>query len=194
MSSREHPSSTAESQLGKKPLTCPRPGLCELAALPLLQLTSPPSAARVLEAPRAALPEELWGRGGCRSSTKHTEPEPCQKMGAADCSRNVPSVRILWHRPASPTRAPGCWEEGRGTALARSRRIHVVAGEAVRVLDDPLLVDVHEDLLAADGADAVGEVLGGHPRGAVELRRAEQRGRDGHGGARIPHPPGAAQL
>lgn len=43
------------------------------------------------------------------------------------------------------------------------RRIHVVAGEPVSILDDPLLVDVHEDLLAADGADAVGEVLGGHP-------------------------------
>lgn len=43
------------------------------------------------------------------------------------------------------------------------RRIHVVAGEAVGVLNDPLLVDIHEDLLAADGADAVGEVLGGHP-------------------------------
>lgn len=39
----------------------------------------------------------------------------------------------------------------------------MVAGEPVSVLDDPLLVDVHEDLLAADGADAVGEVLGGHP-------------------------------
>lgn len=47
----------------------------------------------------------------------------------------------------------------------------MVAGEPVSVLDDPLLVDVHEDLLAADGADAVGEVLGGHPRGTVELSK-----------------------
>lgn len=45
----------------------------------------------------------------------------------------------------------------------------MVAGEAVGVLDDPLLIDVDEDLLAADGTDAVREVLGGHPRGAVEL-------------------------
>lgn len=39
----------------------------------------------------------------------------------------------------------------------------MVAGEAVGVLNDPFLVDIHEDLLAADGADAVREVLGGHP-------------------------------
>lgn len=43
------------------------------------------------------------------------------------------------------------------------RRIHVVAGEAVGVLNDPFLVDIHEDLLATDRTDAVGEVLGGHP-------------------------------
>lgn len=39
----------------------------------------------------------------------------------------------------------------------------MVAGEAVGVLKDPLLVDIHEDLLATDGTDAVREVLGGHP-------------------------------
>lgn len=55
----------------------------------------------------------------------------------------------------------------RGTSEAGGwhlqRRIHVVAGEAVGVLDDPFLIDIHEDLLATDGTDAVGEVLGGHP-------------------------------
>lgn len=70
-----------------------------------------------------------------------------------------------------PRRAAG---EARG--WLRRRRIHVVAGEAVGVLDDPLLVDVHEDLLAADGTDAVGEVLGGHPRGAVELSEGRAEG------------------
>lgn len=39
----------------------------------------------------------------------------------------------------------------------------MVAGEAVGVLNDPFLVDIHEDLLATDRTDAVGEVLGGHP-------------------------------
>lgn len=52
----------------------------------------------------------------------------------------------------------------------------MVAGEAVGVLDDPLLIDIDEDLLATDGADAVREVLGGHPRGAVELHRGRAEG------------------
>ena len=52
----------------------------------------------------------------------------------------------------------------------------MVAGEAVGVLDDPFLVDVHKDLLAADSTDAVGEVLGGHPRGAVELSEGRAEG------------------
>lgn len=43
------------------------------------------------------------------------------------------------------------------------RRIHVVAGEAVGVLNDAFFIDIHKDLLAADGTDAVREVLGGHP-------------------------------
>lgn len=76
----------------------------------------------------------------------------------------------------SPPRELSAAGPGGARGWLRRRRIHVVAGEAVGVLDDPLLVDVHEDLLAADGADAVGEVLGGHPRGAVELSegRAER--------------------
>lgn len=64
------------------------------------------------------------------------------------------------------TGAPCCPSQ-HGASEARGwhlqRRIHVVAGEAVGVLNDPLLIDIHEDLLATDGTDAVGEVLGGHP-------------------------------
>lgn len=66
------------------------------------------------------------------------------------------------HRGGAP-----CCPPQRGASEAEGwhlqRRIHVVAGEAVGVLNDPFLVDIHEDLLAADGADAVREVLGGHP-------------------------------
>lgn len=53
----------------------------------------------------------------------------------------------------------------------------MVAGKAVGVLDDPLLIDIHEDLLAADSTDAVREVLGGHPRGAVELSEGRAEGK-----------------
>lgn len=52
----------------------------------------------------------------------------------------------------------------------------MVAGEAVGVLNDPFLVDIHKDLLTTDGADTVGEVLGGHPRGAVELSEGRAEG------------------
>lgn len=158
-----------------------------------MQLTSPPSAVRALEAPHVALPEELWGGGGwqeaagARPSTQSQS--PARKRGlliAPDTSPPRGSFGTAAAPPGVPDTRP--LVPGRGTALARSRRIHVVAGEAVRVLDDPLLVDVHEDLLAADGADAVGEVLGGHPRGAVELSRAEQRERWSRGVTR-PTPP-----
>lgn len=63
-------------------------------------------------------------------------------------------------------RAPCCPPQRRASEAGGwhlQRRIHVVAGEAVGVLDDPFLVDIHEDLLATDGTDAVREVLGGHP-------------------------------
>ena len=39
----------------------------------------------------------------------------------------------------------------------------MVARQSVRVLDDALLADVHQDLLTAHSADVVREVLGWHP-------------------------------
>lgn len=55
--------------------------------------------------------------GGCWSSAEHTEPEPCQKTGAADCSRHIPSTRILWHRSSTarrPRHAPLGAGQGHG--------------------------------------------------------------------------------
>lgn len=51
-------------------------------------------------------------------------------------------------------------------------RIHMVAGQPVRVLYNPLFTDIHQDGLAADRADVVRQVLGRHARRAVVLRAA----------------------
>lgn len=50
----------------------------------------------------------------------------------------------------------------------------MVAGQPVRVLNNALLTDVHEDLLPTHGAHAVREVLGWHARLAVELESGEK--------------------
>lgn len=45
----------------------------------------------------------------------------------------------------------------------------MVAGQSVRVLDDPLLADIDQNGLTAHGADIVGEVLGRHAGCTVVL-------------------------
>lgn len=55
------------------------------------------------------------------------------------------------------------------------KRIHMIAGESIRVLYDPFFIDVHEDLLSAHSTDAVRKVLSRHSRRAVKLREVKER-------------------
>lgn len=69
-------------------------------------------------------------------------------------------MACLGSQPTLPLLDQRCLQEGRGQGAGS--RIHMIAGQPVRVLNDALFTDVHKDLLSAHGTHAVGKVLGRH--------------------------------
>lgn len=59
------------------------------------------------------------------------------------------------------------WQESCGPGAPG--RIHVIARQPIRVLDDALFADIHKDLLPTHGTYTVRKVFGRHARLAVEL-------------------------
>lgn len=51
----------------------------------------------------------------------------------------------------------------------------MTAGQLVGVLDEALLLHVHQDLLPTDGTDVLGRTPAGDPSSAVELEQPRQR-------------------